>query len=430
MKEKKSLGINVSKEEFKKIKKGKQTLIIRLNNEENQRIKKKDKVVIRGRIDRFKKKVKETHTYPSLDDLINSVSKKQLGYKKKDVPNYDELVKDYSKEDIRRYGLLGIELKPKKHIFRKILLGLLIIVVLFFSYRFIKDKIMEIEVKKFNNTLNELAKERTDYVFIEINPSFVLTINDNKVKDIACLNDDCVKVYDDLDIKGKNINDSIDTIYNVSKEKGFDVSNGVKVKTSSNVNIEVKDHITIEHINSDKEKELLKEVKNNEDIKNVSNDDYYTTLWNKLKEDSDYGSVYSCNMNNSELYCSFTEDFMNSISNLTIYCLPGCLPQVIELSDSMKRVLDKFDVRYSTENAVSNIVPVSGTALDKVFINGTPYTWGSYHSGTTLHYDNVLMYDIENESMWITILVPLTKLNLLTSQYDEKDAIVIDQNAY
>lgn len=421
-----SYKIEVTKEEFKKIKKGKQTLIIRLNDEEIQRIKKKDKVVIKGKIDRFKKEVKGTYIYPNLDDLINSVSKKELGYKKKDITDYDNLIKDYKKEDIKKYGILGIELKPKKHVFRKILLGILILVLLFSSYRFVKNKIDEINVKKINNTINELAKKRIDYVFVEINPSFVLTIKDNKVNDVACLNDDCVRIYNDINIKGKNINDSIDTIYNVSKEKGFNVSNGVKIKTSSNVSIEVKDHITIEHIDSYKAKELLKEVKNNEGIKNVSNDDYYTTLWKKLKEDSDYGSVYSCNINSSELYCSFTEDFMNSMSSLTIYCLPGCLPRAIELSNSMKRVLDKFDVKYSTEKVVSNIVPVSGTSLDKVFINGNAYTWGSYHSGTTIHYDNVLMY--ENND--IIVIVPFAKLNLLTSQYNKEDAIIIDEWAY
>ena len=163
--------------------------------------------------------------------------------------------------------------EKKKGKLKKILLIILLIIVVpiivFFGYRFISTKISKSNSEKFNNTLNELAKERIDYVFIEINPSLVLTVKDNKVEDISCLNDDCMTIYNELNVKGKNINESIDTIYNKSKEKGFDVSNGVKIKTSNNVNIEVKDHIIIEHIDSIKEQELLKEVKNNEDIKNV-----------------------------------------------------------------------------------------------------------------------------------------------------------------
>lgn len=357
MKRKMFFSINVSKEEFKKIKRGKQTFIIRLNDEENQKISTKDKVIIRGKIDRFKKRVKNTHIYSNLDNLANSVGKKQLGYKKKDIPNYDDLVKDYSKEDIEKYGILGIELKPKKHIFRNILLGFLVIVLLFFGYRFIKDKIMDIEVRKFNNTLNKVAKERIDYVFIEINPSLVLTVKDNKVEDISCLNDDCMTIYNELDVKGKNINDGIDTIYNKSKEKGFDVSKGVKVKTSNNVNIEVKDYISIEHIDSVKEKELLEEVKNNEEIKHVSNDDYYTNLWEELKKDKDYDNVYSCKMNNNELECYIKDNFVileKDLANITNRDeLVSKFPKLYSKMESIDRVLKKFKVNVSDDRSYS-----------------------------------------------------------------------------
>ena len=71
------------------------------------------------------------------------MKKEQLGYKKKYTPNYEDLVKEYKKEDIKKYGILGIELKPKKHIFRKILLGVLILVLLFLSYCFVRNKLDE-----------------------------------------------------------------------------------------------------------------------------------------------------------------------------------------------------------------------------------------------------------------------------------------------
>lgn len=44
-------------------------------------------------------------------------------------------------------------------------------------------------------------------------------LKENKVNNIACLNDDCVSIYNDIDVKGKSIGDSIDNLYNLAKEK-------------------------------------------------------------------------------------------------------------------------------------------------------------------------------------------------------------------
>lgn len=241
----------------------------------------------------------------------------------------------------------------KKKLFLIIILVFLIPLLSFFGYRFISNKIEDIKAEKFYNNISEIAEERTNYVFVEINPSFVLTVKGSKVSDVACLNDDCVSIYNDIDVKGKNLNDSIDNLYNTSKEKGFDISNGVKVKTSDNVNIESKDYITIEYIDTTKEKELLNEVKNNEEIKNVSNDDYYSKLWEELKKDSDYGEVYTCNLNDSkELECYIKEDFVvidkdllemkDMVEIITNY------PKAIPRLEKIERVLKKFGFNVRT----------------------------------------------------------------------------------
>lgn len=239
----------------------------------------------------------------------------------------------------------------KKKLFIIIILIVSIPLLLFFCYRFISNKIDEANTKKFSGIINEVSKERTDYVFVEINPSFVLTIRDNKVSDVACLNDDCISIYNDIDVKGKNLNDSIDNIYNTSKEKGFDTSNGVKVKTSDNVSIKSKDYITIEYIDATKEKELLNEVKNNEEIKNVSNDDYYSKLWEELKKDSDYDNVYSCHMNINELECYIKDDFIiaekEQIDNMDSI---AAYPKIQSRLKRIEQVFKKFKINVSTDN--------------------------------------------------------------------------------
>ena len=241
----------------------------------------------------------------------------------------------------------------KKKLFLIIVLVVLMPLLSLFSYRFISNKIEDIKAEKFYNNISEIAEERTNYVFVEINPSFVLTVKDNKVSDVACLNNDCVSIYNDIDVKGKSINDSIDNLYSISKEKGYDTSDGVKVKTSDNVSIESKDYITIEYIDATKEKELLNEVKNNEEIKNVSNDDYYSKLWEELKKDSDYGEVYTCNLNDSkELECYIKEDFVvidkdllemeDMVEIITNY------PKAIPRLEKIERVLKKFGFNVRT----------------------------------------------------------------------------------
>lgn len=404
--------IKVSKEEFRKIKKGKQTLIIRLNDEEYTKIKSKEKVVIQGKVDRFKKAVKETHTYPTLEDLVSNVKKEQLGYKKKDTPNYEDLVKEYKKEDIKKYGILGIELKPKKHIFRKILLGVLILVLLFLSYCFVRNKLDEMNTKKINNTINELAKERTDYVFIEINPSFVLSIKDNKVNNVSCLNDDCVSIYDDIDIKNRTISESVDNLYNLVKNKGFDTSNGVKIKTTIDLNIEDRDYITIEFINQETKDKLLSNVKNNEGINKNSNDDYYSSLWDKLKKDNDYGKVYSCSMNNNELECYFIMDSIITDPNKT-----DIATYEVRLN-RIANTFNKFNIKHDYKNAYDLIMNQNDW---NVFIGNTHFIL-SEGQGFAATVDGVeVINKQENQVLELplsedeeyTRFLPLRKLNLI-----------------
>lgn len=264
--------------------------------------------------------------------------------------------------------------KSKLKYSKKILLGILVVVLLFFCYRFISSEIDKANIEKFSDIINDVSKERTDYVFVEINPSLVLAVKDNKVNEVACLNDDCIEIYDAIDIKGKSIDESIDSLYNLSKEKGFDTSNGVKVKISNNVIIENKDYIAVEYIDTTKERELLNEVKNNEEIKNISNGDYYSKLWEELKKDPNYDDVYTCNMNDSkELECYIILE--TGINKDSDYDSLGTKEELEELfGNSQSKVYNSlkkfnFDVR-------DNKVYINGIEFGYVplfTLNSTPY---------------------------------------------------------
>ncbi|MBE6159131.1 MAG: hypothetical protein E7159_04840 [Firmicutes bacterium] len=317
--------------------------------------------------------------------------------------------------------------KPKKKskvkkILLIILLIIVLLVVLFFGYRFIKNKIDEKNAKKYSEIVSELNKDKISYVFVEINPHLVLTIKDNKVNDIACLNDDCLSIYKDLDIKGKDLDSSIDVIYNVSKEKGFDTSNGIKLSSTDTINIKNKENITIEYIDTTKEKELLNDVKNNETIKEVSNEDYYTRLWNELKKDKDYGNVYTCNMNNKELECYITLE--TGINNDSDYDMIDRLQDTLSRSyTSIMNTLKKFN--YNVDGS-------------KVIINGIKFGYVPLFTnkveGKVTKYKNVLVAEIIDkldnkicergyadyrdgkcEVMDGTYIIALDKLNLVRS---------------
>lgn len=261
----------------------------------------------------------------------------------------------------------------KKHIFRKILLGLLIIILLLFIISMISNFITNKKINKFRDNISNIEKEKISYVFIEINPSLVLTMKDSKVSDVACLNDDCIEIYNDIDIKGKSIDESIDNLYNLSKEKGYNVSNGVKVKTTDNIVIENKDYITIEYIDNTKEKELLNEIKNNEEIKNIDNDNYYSKLWEELKKDSNYDDVYTCNMNNKELECYIIlETGINKESDYDILGTEEKLEELFGGSQSkIYNTLKKFNFDVRDNKVYINDIEFGYVPL--FTFNNTPY---------------------------------------------------------
>lgn len=252
------------------------------------------------------------------------------------------------------------KVKKKKHIF---LMAILITIVLFTVMHFINMLVINVNNSKMSSNINKLEKYKTSYVFIDINPSFVLTLKDNKVEDVACLNDDCVAIYDDIEVKGKNIDDSIDSLNSLVESKGFDVSKGISVRTTGNISITKKDNITIDYISEDKKDNLLKDLKNNQSINNNSNEDYYAKLWKVLKKDQDYGKVYECGMNNDELECYIKDNLFLDHNALTLLDMR----KVIQNRKDISRVLNRFGIKNEGTNTYIGVyIEVANIYIDDV----------------------------------------------------------------
>lgn len=253
---------------------------------------------------------------------------------------------------MRNLNMTKDKMKKKKHVFRNIVLLLLAVILLYFGLIFVKKTFGRLNAKKVGNDILNVNKEKTSYVFIEINPSLLITLKNNIVMNVACLNSDCISIYDELDIKNKNINDSIEIIYNKSKEKGFDTSNGVKVKSTDKLDINLNEYITIEYIDTEIESKLLNKVINNESIKTIDNQNYYANLWEKLKNDSAYGKIYECEMNGEKLSCYFKKDFFQKPDTTSI---PELYRLFVEFNNALRNTFDKFGIIYDDTTKIIDI---------------------------------------------------------------------------
>ncbi len=96
------------------IKNGTKTIEMRLYDDKRQVISKEDYIIfisIDDENNTLKVKVKELYKYDSFDELYKDFDKIELGYNKDDIALPNDMEKYYSKEDIQKYGVLGIEIE-------------------------------------------------------------------------------------------------------------------------------------------------------------------------------------------------------------------------------------------------------------------------------------------------------------------------------
>lgn len=104
--------MDLQNEIFKKIKSGKQQIEMRLNNKKRQ-------IVNDGDIIKFENveteekmycKVKNVYSFKNFKKLYKFFDKVNLGYAENEEANYKDMLKFYSKKEVRKNGVVGIEL--------------------------------------------------------------------------------------------------------------------------------------------------------------------------------------------------------------------------------------------------------------------------------------------------------------------------------
>lgn len=286
------------------------------------------------------------------------------------------------------------ENRGKKKIW-KILLVILIVIICIslvcFIISLINKNKMSKNDEKLLNAIQTLEKERVSYVFIEINPKLVVTIKNDVVNNVACLNDDCMKIIDKIDAKEKELSNVIEVIYNVSKDNGFKVDDGVLVKWDGSQDLHLKNlnYVKTEVIDSEKHNELLKDVINNDDIKNKNEvEDYNAKLLEEYKKDADYGKIYECSIVDKELDCRIKKDLIvnfdydgNDVSKIM-----EMFTKVSPNLEGLTRVFNKFGLkaedyeefgvtiepfRYVYFKDIRFVVMYKGKTAEKISFEGT-----------------------------------------------------------
>lgn len=107
--------MNLHPEPFSLIKSGQKDIEMRLYDDRRKAIKVGDTIVFTNN-ETWKKitvEVVNLYQFPSFDELYRHFDKTRLGYNKDEIANPKDMERYYSKDNILRYGVLGIEIKLK-----------------------------------------------------------------------------------------------------------------------------------------------------------------------------------------------------------------------------------------------------------------------------------------------------------------------------
>lgn len=439
---KKIVEIKLDNNEFQKVKKRKQSIIIQKNYDELGNLKKKDKIKIIN-IDKDKfvyKKVKTITKYIDTEDLLKNTNKKKLGYQKKENMDSKDLTSKYGNSE-----LISIELITSKKIIRKVFLGIFVILLLLFiihKVRYFMDNLNMNKIKKYK-------EEEVITAIVSINPSIALKIKNDTVIDALCLNDDCKDLltkmnynYND-DINNKNINIVIEDFYNGAKNNGYDVSNGITLSSSSNVEILINDikNIKYEYITSSEIEDIITKEEPSFNQTEISKTEYNQKLLSMYEKDSDYNKTFSCGIYDEEVKCYMTDFKKEVMKNFGNENFIINTEKLIENEFAFRRLLDKFNIQYELSGlAISTIELADFKSYPFVNKSDICLLNAKDENGTVVGcaekltlYDVITIYenqDFSQPEIYISSkLLSFDKINLVTKTFEDDDITVIEENS-
>ena len=430
--------INVNNETFNRIKKNKPTIYVEEKNELLEKLRKNDKIILNTSETNkhLIRKIKKIYRADSFNDLSNILGKH---------------INKVSPSNIQGENLIVIEFKTKKRIITKCLLLLLMVVIVILLYFNISTLIMKHNNDKLQKNIKDVSTELS-YVIIEINPKAILEIKDGKVSNMGCLNEDCLIVFKDTNLKNNTLKEAVEKLYTKAKEKNINVSNGVSISSNKEIAEEVKklDYVLYKKVDKQQIKDEIQNVIDNKEIKEEKNkNEISNDILAVYKKDKDYGDLYECSIVDSEPVCYITEAFAKRLStkNETIEEIMNSINEMRELEN----ILDKFEFDYEQ----GGIEGLSQMIVNRIVANSTSYplfggftyvtdtisatpngiqdkdngTFSEYYRfGLTIYNSN---WEEELSSDFKIIVLPIEKIELISKTYKEADKIIITaENGY
>ena len=98
---------------FEAIKNKTKTIEMRLNDEKRSNIKIGDIIEFTNTmtLEKLKVKVDNIYKYANFEELYKHHDKISIGYKEEEIANPNDMLMYYKKEDVEKYGVLGIGFK-------------------------------------------------------------------------------------------------------------------------------------------------------------------------------------------------------------------------------------------------------------------------------------------------------------------------------
>ena len=249
-------------------------------------------------------------------------------------------------------------MKKKKVLSIILIVLLLVVIALNVKNLIVKNKINK-NAKVADKIVTDITKNKEMYIVLEINPKVALFIKEGKVTDYRCLNTDCEVL--NKDFVGKEIKDAVESIYNDSKEKGFDTTNGVKIKTSEILDLKLS-YVVYENL--DEEINVVEEKEE--------------SLIDKLKKDEDYGEFYTCTEGKT------TSCYLNSDIKLGSEVIP--LQNYIDGTLTKLRGIDRVLNRFGIETETIYEMGIMEEPAYYIYINGIKFVSAGGETVGTLEY--------------------------------------------
>lgn len=108
--------MNLNEEPFEKIKNGSKTIELRLYDEKRRKIKAGDAVYFKSKTGSLMATVKAVHLFKSFEELYAALPLEKCGYSADEIATAspEDMLTYYTKEQIEKYGVAGIEIEVKK----------------------------------------------------------------------------------------------------------------------------------------------------------------------------------------------------------------------------------------------------------------------------------------------------------------------------